>query len=203
MTTAQDPNEVFEVFSPPVSEGLVEEIAVRSIKEAVTRSEVHRLGLWHRCIGIWIFNSLGQVLLQKRSLSKDTFPGRWDISVGGHMDGLNADPLSTALREAEEELGLQLNPDHLERICILAKTNSGTTISGKEFIDREFKYIYAYQLPDDSVITPFEAEVAAVKWESAPVALSSERDEDFVPRAKEELSLVQAHIAKKLNRTSP
>jgi len=36
-------------------------------------------------VHVWIYNSKGRVILQKRAEGKDTFPGRWDVSVGGHV----------------------------------------------------------------------------------------------------------------------
>ena len=62
-------------------------------------------GLIHRVAHVLVFNSAGQLLLQKRSRSKDVQPGRWDTSVGGHLDP-GEDYLSGALREMAEELGI-------------------------------------------------------------------------------------------------
>lgn len=71
-----------------------------------TRAEVHRLGLKHRAVHILVFNARGEVFLQKRSLTKDTFPGAWDSSASGHLDcGESYDPC--ALRELREEIGLE------------------------------------------------------------------------------------------------
>jgi len=69
------------------------------------RSHVHSSDNWHRGIHILIFNSEGEVLLQKRSISKDKFPGCWDYSVSGHVDsGQGYD--GTAARELREEMGI-------------------------------------------------------------------------------------------------
>jgi isopentenyl-diphosphate Delta-isomerase len=71
------------------------------------RSEVHRLGLMHRAVHVLVFNSRGQVFLQKRSMSKDRQPGLWDSSASGHLDtGETYD--ACAVREVREELGLIL-----------------------------------------------------------------------------------------------
>lgn len=68
------------------------------------RSEVHRLGLRHRAVHVLVFNSKGELFLQKRSMKKDTFPGAWDSSASGHLDtGENYD--ACAVRELREELG--------------------------------------------------------------------------------------------------
>jgi isopentenyl-diphosphate delta-isomerase type 1 len=68
------------------------------------RSEVHRLGLRHRAVHMFVFNAKGELFLQKRSMSKDTFPGVWDSSSSGHLDtGETYD--ACAVRELREELG--------------------------------------------------------------------------------------------------
>src|SRR3954451_3578842 len=68
------------------------------------RSEVHRLGLRHRAVHVLVFNSKGELFLQKRSMTKDTFPGAWDSSASGHVDtGETYD--TCAVRELREELG--------------------------------------------------------------------------------------------------
>ena len=71
-----------------------------------TRSEVHRLGLKHRAVHVLVFNSQGQVFLQKRSMAKDRQPGLWDSSASGHLDcGEHYD--ACAIRELHEEIGLE------------------------------------------------------------------------------------------------
>ena len=70
------------------------------------RSEVHRRGLLHRAVHVLVFNSRGEVFLQKRSWKKDRQPGVWDSSTSGHVDA-GEDYDSTAVRELGEEIGLQ------------------------------------------------------------------------------------------------
>jgi isopentenyldiphosphate isomerase len=65
--------------------------------------------LVHRVAHVLVFNSAGKVLLQKRSGSKDVQPGRWDTSVGGHLDP-GEDYQAGALREMAEELGIVNQP---------------------------------------------------------------------------------------------
>ncbi|HIJ60603.1 MAG TPA: NUDIX domain-containing protein, partial [Nitrospirae bacterium] len=50
------------------------------------RSDVHgNPALLHKVVHVLVFNKRGDLLLQKRSLSKDVAPGKWDTSVGGHV----------------------------------------------------------------------------------------------------------------------
>ncbi len=50
-----------------------------------TKKELHENGLWHSAVHVWIYNSKGEILLQKRSMKVTNWPGRWDISVAGHI----------------------------------------------------------------------------------------------------------------------
>ena len=63
------------------------------------------ISLAHRTVHVLVFNSAGELFLQKRSLDKDIQPGKWDTSVGGHLSlGETFD--RAVLREMEEELGI-------------------------------------------------------------------------------------------------
>lgn len=61
--------------------------------------------LIHRAVHVLLFNKKGALLLQKRSPHKDIQPGKWDTSVGGHLDR-GESYLAAARREMQEELGL-------------------------------------------------------------------------------------------------
>ena len=69
------------------------------------RDVVHRDGLYHRATHVFVFNSEGELLLQKRAPNKDVCPDRWDLSVAEHAHPGEV-PFETALRGLEEELGL-------------------------------------------------------------------------------------------------
>ncbi len=61
--------------------------------------------LLHRTSHVIVFHPDGKrILLQKRSMSKDIQPGKWDTAVGGHLDH-GEDYEAGARRELAEELG--------------------------------------------------------------------------------------------------
>ena len=53
-----------------------------------------------------LFNSKGELFLQKRAMTKDLLPGYWDTSVGGHVSP-GESPEEALKRETFEELGLK------------------------------------------------------------------------------------------------
>jgi len=59
--------------------------------------------LLHPVIHLHVFNTKGELYLQKRAMDKDIQPGKWDTSVGGHVDYGEAIP-DALRREAMEEL---------------------------------------------------------------------------------------------------
>ena len=61
--------------------------------------------LLHPVIHLHLFNKTGKLYLQKRSINKDTQPGRWDTAVGGHVSLGETIP-QALIRETREELGL-------------------------------------------------------------------------------------------------
>jgi isopentenyl-diphosphate delta-isomerase type 1 len=72
------------------------------------RSELHTgPSLIHRVVHVLVFNKKGELLLQKRSMLKDVAPGKWDTSVGGHINP-GEDIIAAANREMEEELGIKV-----------------------------------------------------------------------------------------------
>lgn len=73
-----------------------------------TRGECHNGSkILHPVVHLQLFNSRGELYLQKRALHKDIQPGKWDTAVGGHVD--YGENIQTALRrEAREELGITL-----------------------------------------------------------------------------------------------
>ena len=71
-----------------------------------TRAECHNGSKWlHPVVHLHVFNSKGEMYLQKRPIWKDIQPGKWDTAVGGHLD-YGETPEKALVREVREELGL-------------------------------------------------------------------------------------------------
>lgn len=111
------------------------------------RSEVHgNPHLMHRVVHVLVFNEKGEILLQKRSMNKDVAPGKWDTSVGGHVNP-GEDLIDSALREMEEELGIRkddivylysyvhTNPYETEHVTTFGVVYDGGVSFNKEEIE--------------------------------------------------------------------
>ena len=112
------------------------------------RGEVHSQGLAHRTVHVLLFNDKGQVLLQKRALSKTAFPGLWDSSISGHV--LATESYQEAVkREMFEELYLNLP---FEKI--------GEVICGEE----SNQFVEVFKAEVSSVIAWNSQEIETIQW---------------------------------------
>jgi isopentenyldiphosphate isomerase len=132
------------------------------------RGVVHARGLLHRAVHVLVFNSRGEIFLQKRSMNKDRQPGVWDSSSSGHVDsGENYD--ETAIRELREELGLKVSapPQKLFKIDACAET------------DAEFVWIYRCASEGPFQLHPDEIETGGWFAPEKVTGWIAERPEDF------------------------
>lgn len=109
--------------------------------EVVLKSEAHLKGLFHPTVHVWFYTVNGELLLQKRSLNKKTFPGLWDVSVAGHI-GAGEDILDSARREVHEELGVNLKKNELIKIGV----HKSEQRHNENLIDCEFHHIFISEL---------------------------------------------------------
>lgn len=112
------------------------------------RDDAHIKGLLHREVHVWVFNSKGEVLLQKRSPTKEIYPGLWDASIGGHVpSGMSYE--EAALKELEEEIGIRAEPRDL---IILGKTRVKVIDSlGGTNNTHDTQYAYQYDGPVENL----------------------------------------------------
>jgi len=122
------------------------------------RPLIHQLGLRHRAVHVLIFNRLGQVFIQLRSLQKQAQPGLWDSSVSGHVD--HGEPCrQAAIREMAEEVGVRAEA----KLCLVLPAQAATGF--------EFSYLYQCQYDGPVVLQP--EEISDGRW-LAPVRLTRE-----------------------------
>ena len=111
------------------------------ITGAATRGECHNGShLLHPVVHLHVFNSKGELYLQKRPEWKDIQPGKWDTAVGGHID--LGESVEIALqREVREELGIiDFIP---EKLCQYVFKS-----------DRESELVFSYKTVYDGEIIP-------------------------------------------------
>lgn len=110
------------------------------------RGECHNGShLLHPVVHLHVFNSRGEVYLQKRPEWKDIQPGKWDTAVGGHID-YGETPEKALLREVREELGIEaFTPERVGMYVFESK--------------RERELVYVHRTTYDGPIRPSAEEL--------------------------------------------
>jgi isopentenyldiphosphate isomerase len=123
-----DPTELFDLCTP----------SGRPLGRSKPRGLVHRDGDWHRSLHLWVVlaGPPPALLLQRRSLTKDTHPGKVDVSVAGHLRA-GEGPFD-ALREAEEEIGLVVTASDVVRLGVRRRVD----VHPPELVDREVQEVF-------------------------------------------------------------
>lgn len=114
---------------------------------SATREECHAgTFLLHPVVHLHIFNSAGELYLQKRVMTKKIQPGKWDTAVGGHVD--YGERIEDALlRETREELGVRdFTPEFLMRYEFRSQ------------VEAELVYIYKCEYVGDFNLDPSEVD---------------------------------------------
>ena len=134
--------------------------------EVVSRDRAHRDGIRHRTAHVWVIREKEggvDVLLQKRSMEKESYPGMYDTSSAGHIPA-GEEPVPSALRELQEELGIVAKPEQLAFAGIF-RNQYEEVFHGKPFRDNEVTRVYVYREPVDiEALTLQESEVEEVRW---------------------------------------
>lgn len=114
-----------------------------NIVSAATRGECHNGSkLLHPVVHLHVFNSAGELYLQKRPAWKDIQPGKWDTAVGGHVD-LGENVEMALRREVREELGItDFTPEALTQYVFESA--------------RERELVFVHRTTYDGSITPSE-----------------------------------------------
>ena len=156
--------------------------------ETVSRDDAHRDGVLHRTAHVWIVRKKAggyDILLQKRSMEKESFPGLYDTSSAGHIPA-GEEPVPSALRELQEELGIAAKPEELS-FAGMFRTQYEKEFHGNMFRDNEVTWVYVYEEPVEiSALSLQASEVDEVRWfdpEEVSLEIQTKRDRFCVPTA--------------------
>ena len=128
-----DPSELLEVF----------DARGRPTGRARSRAAIHRDGDWHQAFHCWILRrGAAEVVLQRRSLTKDTFAGYWDAAAAGHWRF--GESAAEAAREIQEELGLEVE---FSRLVYRGRERVSRRFANG-LVDREFHQVYVLALDE-------------------------------------------------------
>jgi len=113
-------------------------------------------GLYYRIVGVIIEDEDGRILLQKRAANMVLDPGKWDLSVAGHVD--EGQTYKTAVTaELEEEAGLRDVALQDLGVEFYSYTNGGRRMN-------KFLKLYRAVVPSDTVFGGSKNEVARLEW---------------------------------------
>lgn len=162
------------------------------IVDKKTYDQVHRNGLWHKGVHVWIINDQNELLIQKRSISVQTYPGLYESSATGHID-LKKTSIETAIEECKEELGLSFLESDFEYVGTILDQfeNLEGTLKNNEFDD---VYLVRKNIKRED-LTLSQAEVGEVIYVDAKTYLEKgiQGDSTIVPR-KNEYELLYTYL---------
>lgn len=134
--------------------------------QTVERKKAHEEGIMHRTSHVWLLRKKQgkvQILLQKRSEIKESFPGCYDISSAGHIPA-GMDFAESAIRELQEELGISVSNEDLV-FCGDRTVIWDDSFYGRPFHDRQYSRVFIlwWDMDEEEFIVRKE-EVDSVHW---------------------------------------
>ena len=147
-------------------------------------------GYLHGTVHVWVWRRTAdgdvEVLVQKRSQDKKNNPGKFDTSSAGHIDA-NESPITSAIREADEEIGLTIDQNKLLFVATMRKLNVDNIIANAYLyeVDRTFEAVFN------------DGEVESVSWHSLDdfeVMVRNPIESNFVSHGDEYFTMLLAHL---------
>lgn len=115
----------------------------------------------------------------EESKHKKNRPNLYDISAAGHIDSEET-PLVAAIREAKEEINLDIEAAQLKLFSVMR----ARMVSETGLIENEFRWLYLVKLNEDVSFTLQEYEVASLEWVAFESFKADCGGETYVPHGK-------------------
>ena len=112
----------------------------KKIGKRIDKSIAHKEGLCHGISVIALMNKDGKLLIQKRSLNKNTEPNKWDLSGAGHIN-IDETPEQAGVRELFEETGIKVK---IEELKLIDTYLNKVKLDNNTFINH-FTYLFLVQ----------------------------------------------------------
>ncbi len=125
--------------------------------DPLPRSVVHTKPVthWHGVVNVWLVNRAGQLMVSKRAENVGGNPGKWQTYFGGHVPA-GMSYLETAVKELQEEVGLDISADSLHFI------DKGQ-FANEDHLHFYESYVYLFVgQPNDLDFT--DNEISEAKW---------------------------------------
>jgi len=117
---------------------------------AMDKMEAHQKGILHRAFSILIFNSKGELLLQKRSMNKYHSGGLWTNACCSHP--FPDEPMDQATRERlKHEMGIDIQPEFAYKFLYKSKLD-------KDLIEHELDHVFTGVFDGQPVVNSDEVE---------------------------------------------
>lgn len=182
--------------------------------DRIDRETAHREGIRHRTAHVWIMRrkknsdfheeeisgaerkmcAKYEILLQKRSLDKDSYPGCLDISSAGHIPA-GDEVVDSAIREMKEELGITILPKQLH-FCGKRKFSFQDIFHGSPFFDRQVSSVYIVWMDiEKDAMNLQKEEIEDVVWMDFNECIKMVKENSVKHCiAMEELQMLQTYI---------
>ena len=146
---------------------MVEEVdSLGTVLRLVTRRQMRAEALWHRAVFIAVRSSTGQLLIHQRAMTKDVWPGWWDVAVGGVVSPGESWEVA-AQRELAEELGVS---------GVLLALGTGA------YADDDVKLVAAcFEVVCDGPFAYSDGEITTTQWVSPGDLRARIAQDSFLP----------------------
>ena len=149
--------------------------------KTINRGEKMEPNEYHISVHIWIINKNNEFLIQKRSPNKKKFPNMWSMTGGAVLAGENSE--QACIREAKEELGVELSYNDIKKIGTIKREHGLVDIW------------IAYKDFDEKCLKLQIDEVSEAKWANISKIEKLLEEKRFTPSVVQGLELCTTYLS--------